>query len=107
MNEVDVVVVGAGPAGLAVTACLRKAGLACVALERAGSVGASWKNHYERLHLHTAKKYSSLPFVPFPDDAPQYVPRAQVVAYLEAYAQKLALPVRLGESVSSVRRDDR
>lgn len=100
------VIIGAGPSGLAVGACLRRAGLPFVLLDRAEAVGASWRNHYERLHLHTVKAHSALPHMPFPDDAPRYVPRAQVVAYLESYCDRFNLNPRLGESVASVRWDD-
>jgi indole-3-pyruvate monooxygenase len=65
-----VAVIGAGPAGLAMGACLRKAGLDFIILEKASAVGSSWRRHYARLHLHTVKRYSSLPFVPFPKDYP-------------------------------------
>jgi cation diffusion facilitator CzcD-associated flavoprotein CzcO len=58
----SVAVVGAGPAGLAAGACLRKAGLDFIILEKEDQVGASWRRHYARLHLHTVKQYSSLPF---------------------------------------------
>src|SRR5262249_37332683 len=57
----ETVIVGAGPAGLAVAACLRRAGLDFVILERNLDVASSWRRHYERLHFHTVKQYSSLP----------------------------------------------
>jgi cation diffusion facilitator CzcD-associated flavoprotein CzcO len=71
----DVVVVGAGPAGLAVAACLGKVGLDFIILERNLHVASSWRRHYERLHLHTIKQLSSLPYCPYPKDYPRYVPR--------------------------------
>src|SRR5678816_3754386 len=50
--ETDTIIVGAGPAGLAVGAVLRRANVPFVMLERAECVGASWHRHYDRLHLH-------------------------------------------------------
>ena len=85
-ENVDVAVIGAGPAGLAAGACLRKAGLDFVILEQAQQVASSWRRHYERLHLHTVKQLSSLPHLPFPAHYPRYVPRDLVVAYLQDYA---------------------
>jgi NADPH-dependent glutamate synthase beta subunit-like oxidoreductase len=102
MNDNDIVVVGAGPAGLAVSACLRKQGLAHVVLEREASVGAAWRRHYERLHLHTAKRYSALPLSPWPAEAPRYPSRAQVVAYLERYAVDHAVVPRFGVAVRRI-----
>jgi cation diffusion facilitator CzcD-associated flavoprotein CzcO len=99
----DVVVIGAGPAGLAVAACLRKAGLNFIIFEQAGQVGSSWRRHYERLHLHTVKRYSSLPLAPFPGDYPRYVPKNLMIEYLDSYAKSFDLRPRFGEAVRSVR----
>ncbi len=101
----DVAVIGAGPAGLAVGACLRRAGLDFIVLERENQVGSSWRKHYERLHLHTVKHFSSLPCLPFPKSYPRYVPRNLMIEYLEAYADKFALQPRFGDAVRSVRRN--
>jgi Pyridine nucleotide-disulphide oxidoreductase len=101
----DVVVIGAGPAGLAAGACLRKAGLNFIILEKERQIAASWRRHYERLHLHTIKQFSALPFVPFPRDYPRYVPRELMIKYLDAYAENFDLKPRLGETVRAVRRD--
>ena len=99
-----VVIVGAGPAGLAVGACLKRAGIRSILLERAAEVGSSWRGHYERLHLHTDRRNSALPFIPFPPGTPRYASRDQVVAYLEAYAARVGLDIRFGQSVVGVQR---
>ncbi len=98
----DVVVIGAGPAGLALGACLREAGCDPLILERESTIGSAWRRHYDRLHLHTDKKRSHLPMVPFPADAPRYVPRQQVVSYLEDYAARFGLAPRLNCAVQKV-----
>ena len=59
MEATDVAVIGAGPAGLAGGACLRKAGLNFIIVEKNQQVGSSWRQRYERLHLHTIKQLSS------------------------------------------------
>jgi len=92
-------IVGAGPAGLAVGACLRRAGCELAIVERERDVGAAWRRHYERLHLHTVKRHSALPYRPFAADDPKYVPRARVVAYLEDYARAFELAPELGVAV--------
>lgn len=103
--DTNVVIVGAGPAGLAVAACLKQAGVDFVILEKADEVAPSWRRHYRRLHLHTVKSFSSLPFVPFPKSHPRYVPREKVVAYLDAYAERFGLEPRFGVTVQSIRRE--
>jgi hypothetical protein len=105
-ESTDVVVIGAGPAGLAVGACLRRAGLDFIILEKERQLGSSWRRHYERLHLHTIKRYSSLPLLPFPKDYPRYVPKDLVIKYLDNYAQHFGLEPRFGEAVRSVHRPD-
>jgi len=101
---VDAVVIGAGPAGLAVSACLKRVGQPHVLIDKEPTVGASWRRHYERLHLHTAKDWSALPGMPFPRDYPTYPSRAQVVTYLERYAEAMQLEPRLGVEVARVAR---
>ncbi|MFT3766847.1 MAG: NAD(P)/FAD-dependent oxidoreductase [Minicystis sp.] len=105
VEQTDVVVIGAGPSGLAVGACLRERGAAFVLLEQAAAVGSTWRRHYERLHLHTVKQLSALPRMPWPDGVPMYPSRAEVVDYLERYARRFRLEPRFGHAVTSARRD--
>src|SRR4051812_32138568 len=83
-TEIHTIVVGAGPAGLAMGACLQRAGVPFLILEQADKVAVAWHRHYERLHLHTDKKHSELPFAPFPKEYPRYPSRVQMISYLEA-----------------------
>ncbi|HEY8924139.1 MAG TPA: NAD(P)/FAD-dependent oxidoreductase [Polyangia bacterium] len=99
---VPVVVAGAGPAGLATAACLTRAGVEHVLLEQAPEIAASWRRHYDRLHLHTPKGISALPFVPYPRGAPRYPSRDDVIAYLERYVDAMGLRPRLGEAVKAI-----
>jgi cation diffusion facilitator CzcD-associated flavoprotein CzcO len=105
MTATDAIVLGAGPSGLAVAACLKTRGAHVAVIERNAQVGSSWRNHYERLHLHTAKRYSSLPMMPFPDDVPMYPSRAQVVEYLERYATRFGIEPHFGETAHAARYD--
>ena len=100
----EVLVIGAGPAGLAVAACLRQQGVGHDIVSRDDSVAASWRRHYERLHLHTIKRHSALPGMPWPVSAPRYPSRQQVVDYLERYAAAHQIKPRLGVEVRRVRR---
>jgi cation diffusion facilitator CzcD-associated flavoprotein CzcO len=98
------IVVGAGPAGLATAACLRRLGVSALIIEQAAQLGAAWRGHYERLHLHTNKGLSALPFLPFPRRCPRYPSRQEVIAYLERYARAFQLAPRLNEKVIAARR---
>jgi NAD(P)H-nitrite reductase large subunit len=104
MQSEDILVIGAGPAGLATSACLRREGLAHTVLERDEEIAGAWRRHYDRLHLHTTKTYSGLPMMPWPKAAPRYPSREQVVQYLQAYAAEHHVSPRLGIAVRAVQR---
>lgn len=101
---VDAHIIGAGPAGLATAAAMRRRGLRAVVLERNDSVGSSWRGHYDRLRLHTPRELSGLPGLPIPKEMGRWVARDDVVRYLELYAAHHDLDVRLGTEVSRVDR---
>jgi cation diffusion facilitator CzcD-associated flavoprotein CzcO len=99
-----VVVIGAGPAGLAAAAALSAARVSCVVLERADAVGASWRARYDGLRLNTNRTLSRLPGLRFPRGTPRFPGRDEVVAYLEAYAAHHRLDVRTGVEARRVER---
>jgi cation diffusion facilitator CzcD-associated flavoprotein CzcO len=101
----DAIIVGAGPAGLACAAMMRRAGLNASVVEKAGNVGAVWRRHYDRLHLHTDRNHSGLPRMAMPPDYPAYPSREQVVAYLENYAARFEIKPIFNTTASSIRRD--
>jgi indole-3-pyruvate monooxygenase len=103
----DTIVIGAGPAGLAVGACLKRAGIQSLILEQTDKMGAGWYKHYDRLHLHTDKTHSALPFVRFPKDYPRYPSRLQVINYFEAYAHQLRLEFRFNQRVVAARYENK
>ncbi|GAC1404622.1 MAG: NAD(P)/FAD-dependent oxidoreductase [Chloroflexota bacterium] len=106
VTTIDTVIVGAGPAGLAVGACLARAGMPCMILEGADCVGSSWHGQYHRLHLHTVGRFSALPYGPFPKSFPRYPSRLGVIEYLEGYARQHCPTARFGEAVLSAQRAD-
>ena len=98
------IIIGAGPAGLAMAGRLRKAGIPFRLLEASENLGNSWRNHYRRLHLHTVRQFSHLPHLPFPANYPRYVSRAAFVSYLEQYAQTFGIEPEYGCKVSRIRK---
>jgi putative flavoprotein involved in K+ transport len=81
-----VVIVGGGPAGLAVAACVRRRDIDSVVLDAGSSVGESWRNRYERLHLHTPRLQSGMPGYPIPRRFGRWVGKDDVATYLTEYA---------------------
>ncbi|MFE7748165.1 flavin-containing monooxygenase [Streptomyces sp. NPDC057428] len=99
-----VYVIGGGPGGLAVAAALREQGVRAVVLEKSAHVGASWRRHYDRLHLHTIRRWSALPGLPMPRRFGRWVSRDDMVRYLEKYAAHHELEIVTGVEVSRVDR---
>lgn len=93
------VVIGAGPAGLAVAATLGRQGLSCDVLERAGSVGAAWQGRYDSLRLHTVRWLSGLPGAAIPRRYGRWVSRDDFVVYLREYADRFGVRPEFGVEV--------
>src|SRR4051794_2495165 len=104
MEKCEVVVIGAGPAGLAMAGALRHHGIGAVVLER-DAIGASWRRPYDRLHLHTVRWLSHLPGYKLPRRYGNWVARDDVIEYLEDYVATHNLDVRTGVEVERLERD--
>jgi putative flavoprotein involved in K+ transport len=101
----DVVVVGAGQAGLALGHFLAEQGRRFVILDAADSVGSAWRSRWDSLLLFTPRRYDALPGLAFPGAPDGYPTRDEVVAYLERYAAHFRLPIELSSPVRSLRKD--
>src|SRR6476620_3905839 len=82
---VDVVVVGAGQAGLATGLALRNAGLRFMILEAQNKVGGAWPGYYDSLRLFSPARFSALPGMPLPGEPGRYPARDDISAYLRRY----------------------
>ena len=98
-------VIGAGPAGLASSRELTRAGINHVVLERGRLAGQTWADLYDSLVLHTAGRLSALPGRPFPKGTPRFPTRRDFVSYLQEYAEVFAAPLRTNANVIDLRRD--
>lgn len=101
------VIIGAGPSGLAVGACLKEQGIPFVVLERADCIASLWqKRTYDRLKLHLPKQFCQLPKLPFPDHFPEYPTKKQFIDYLESYANHFDINPQFNECVQSAKYDE-
>ena len=105
MTQRPVVVIGAGPAGLASAAELRRRGVPVMVLERAEAVAASWRGRYDRLRLNSSRWLSQLPGMRWPRGTGVFPGRDDVVRYLEAYAERGGVEVRVNTRVDRIDRD--
>jgi cation diffusion facilitator CzcD-associated flavoprotein CzcO len=101
--EANVIVVGGGAAGLSAAGALVHLGKHPVVLEQDAQVGGTWARRYDRLHLHTIRRFSGLAHFPIPHRFPTYLSRNDVVAYLGEYARHFALKIVSGATVQHVR----
>ncbi|OMQ40701.1 flavin-containing monooxygenase [Pseudomonas putida] len=107
INEpTDVIVIGAGQAGLACGWHLRQQNLSFLILDAESQPGGNWRNYSDNLRLFSPAAYSSLPGMPFPAEAQHYPLRDEVVRYLEHYADAFQLPIRQNIRVQRVSRED-
>jgi len=100
----DVVVIGAGQAGLSVGYYLARRGLRFVILEANQRVGDTWRRRWDSLRLFTPARYDGLVDMPFPAPARTFPTKDAMADYLEAYAKHFALPVRTGVKVDRLSR---
>ena len=101
----EAIVVGAGPAGLATSRELTRAGVDHCVLERGDQAGYTWANLYDSLVLHTGRHLSALPGLAFPSGTPLFPPRRDFVDYLHRYATTFSLPIRLSADVTRIEPD--
>ena len=105
-TAVDVLIVGAGPAGLAAAAELGGRRISVLVLERGESVATSWRRRYDCLRLNTSRWMSNLPHARYPKAAGLFPSRDRVVGYLEDYAAQNGIKIRSGTIAQRVDRDD-
>ncbi|MFG3406164.1 flavin-containing monooxygenase [Streptomyces sp. NPDC048142] len=101
-DDRPVYVIGGGPGGLAAAAALRARGVRAVVLEKSDRVGASWRGHYDRLRLHTTRRWSALPGLKMPRRFGRWVGRDDMVRYLEKYTEHHELEVVTGVEATRI-----
>jgi len=102
MSNGGTVVIGAGPAGLAAAAELGRRGVPAVVLDQADAIGASWRGRYDRLRLNSSRWFSKLPGGRYARGTGMFPSRDEMVGYLEGYAERYQLDVRLRTRVERI-----
>jgi putative flavoprotein involved in K+ transport len=104
--EERVIVVGAGPAGLATAAMLERRGVPVLVIERTSEVASSWRSRYESLILNTPRLTSTLPGYRIPRRYGRWPSRDAIIEYLEEYARRHRLRLRFETELRRVDRED-
>ncbi|GMQ30500.1 NAD(P)/FAD-dependent oxidoreductase [Algoriphagus confluentis] len=102
MTETNTLIIGGSFSGLACAACLGKNKVNYLLIEKADQIGNPWRNHYERLHLHTHKALSHLPHLPFPSKTDKYPSRQEVVQYLDDYCWEMGIFPKLNTEAQRI-----
>jgi len=106
MSEAQVVVIGAGPAGVAAAVALKDRRLRPVLIDRAEEVASAWRTRYDRLRLNTCRPYSHLPGRRFQKGTPMFPSRDQFVDHLDRHAHENGIELRLGTSAERIDRSN-
>jgi putative flavoprotein involved in K+ transport len=102
----ETIVVGGGQAGLAIGYHLARQGRDFLILDAGSRIGESWRRRWDSMRLVTRARYAGLPGMPFPAHPRSYPTKDETADYLEAYAERFQLPVRLNTTVDDVSRDE-
>ncbi len=102
----DTVVIGGGQAGLAAGYHLKRRGVSFVILDASERIGDVWRERWDSLRLFTPAAYNGLPGMDCPGH-PHYFPTKDEFAdFLEDYAARFELPIRLGSRVDRLGRNE-
>lgn len=102
LASADVLVIGAGPAGIASAYALQQTGIACVVVDRADTIGATWASLYPSLRLNTSRYFSHMPGLRFPAHYGLFATGAQYHEYLVQFVQRHQFSICLGIQVERV-----
>jgi putative flavoprotein involved in K+ transport len=105
-EHTDVLIVGAGQAGLSVAHRLQRQGQPFVIVEAHKRVGDSWRRRWDSLRLYSPARRDGLPGMKFPAPGTSYPTRDQMADYLEAYASRFGVPVRTETAIVALEHED-
>jgi len=104
-EQTETLIVGASISGLACAATLSKQNVRYVIIEKNAEAASPWRHHYDRLHLHTNKRVSNLPYKKFGRGIPRYPTRQQVIDYLTDYQKEFGISPVFNSEALSIRKE--
>jgi indole-3-pyruvate monooxygenase len=104
--DTNTLIIGASISGLACAGTLQKKGVNYIIIDKEAQIATPWRSHYDRLHLHTNKGLSNLPFRKFGAHVPRYPSRQQVIDYLQDYQVHFNIQPLFNTQALSVKRPE-
>lgn len=92
----QVLIIGAGQGGLALGARFAQIGVDALIVEKHNRIGDNWRTRYHSLTLHNEVWANSMPYLPFPESWPTFLPKDKLAGWLESYAEIMELNVWTG-----------
>ena len=105
-RQPEVVIIGGGQGGIALSARLRQLGVETIVVERNERPGDSWRKRYKSLALHDPVWYDHLPYMPFPDNWPVFAPKDKLGDWLEMYTRVMEINYWGSTSAESAEYDE-
>ncbi|KAI3760057.1 hypothetical protein L1987_50446 [Smallanthus sonchifolius] len=107
VEQTAAIIVGAGPAGLSTAASFHQLSIPYTLLEREDCVASLFnKKSFDRFHLHLPKRFCQLAHMPFPAKFPTFVPRIDLLKYLDDYASRFDIKPKFGNLVKHAKYDE-
>src|SRR2546427_10347455 len=104
--HVEIIIVGAGQAGLSMGYWLKRKPRSFLLLEAGRCIGESWRQRYDSLVLFTPRRYSALPGLTFPGDPECRPTKDEMADYLQTYADHFALPIQMDMRVAGLEKHE-
>ncbi len=104
-RQPEVLIVGGGHSGLVLAARLRHMGVDCLVIERNHRVGDNWRHRYHSLTLHNEVWANHMPYLPFPETWPTFMPKDKLAGWLESYVEFMELNVWTDTEMTGARYD--
>ncbi|MFS7904945.1 putative indole-3-pyruvate monooxygenase [Helianthus anomalus] len=96
------IIVGGGPSGIAVAACLKHDGIPSLVLERNDCIASLWQHKaYDCVKLHIPKELCELPLLGYPKSYPKYPTKSQFISYITSYADHFGVKPLFNQTVES------
>jgi len=90
-RDPTVLIAGGGHSGMVAAAYLARLGVESLIVDKNERVGDNWRKRYHTLALHNPIEMNQLPFMDYPDNFPQYIPKDKLANWFETYAESLDL----------------